>query len=127
MKVGDKVTFKVHGKEFHYELTNSFLQNSDDHFSNKAIFTELGYDDTTKYVFCEEAYGYKPEPGNCPTCHPGDMAALTRLVEAIKRICSPFGEIVEFIIGDRTFKYEVHSAHLSGQNCSNDAIFKDGY
>ena len=85
LKYSDVVIFRHKGEEYKYRVT-------DDHLSatgraNEAIFFAVSKG-IEKYSFASEAYGYKTEDGDWPTCESGDYAALTRLVLKLFTLCS---------------------------------------
>lgn len=66
--------------EYTYAVCSNYLTNREG--PNQKIFEAISVE---KNIFCTKAYGYEADTGDCPECHEGDYAALTRLAIAIFR------------------------------------------
>lgn len=93
LKVDDEVVFVVQGQEMKHHANSTRLT----YFSgpDSSIFDKLGVD---KVAFCREAFGYKPRGLCFPEAREGDMAALTRLANAI---FDKLAAMARFKAGDR--------------------------
>lgn len=108
------IEFKVGEHTLIYQVYSTFLWNINSGYghTNDEIFHQLGIEDPI--AFATKVYGYpsqQPNKDSFPEYHENDLAAATRIVEALKEECAKvmasnhnvkWGDNVYFRIGDRT-------------------------
>ena len=81
IKEGDCVIFNIGDEQFIYKVnTNCLIYES---CPNDIIFKKLGMNDTEKYLFASQHYGYISNIGGWPSSHDYHYEGLTNLVKAL--------------------------------------------
>ena len=78
LNYGDIVYFCINSRQLKYSVLSEHLSNHNS--LNSEIFSILKLN---AKEFCDYYYGYHNNGGDWPTCKPGDLAALTRVVKAL--------------------------------------------
>jgi len=80
-KISDEVIFFVKEEKLTYNVGTNFLYNV--HGRNSTIFDYIGISNEDKRKWASEIYGVRAGGSGFPTCEPGNMEQLNKLITAI--------------------------------------------